>query len=124
MIAKLEEQPPGFVPGGLLGNVAPAVVVETFPAGLAVAGKTIEAEVDHIEVETVNPVVTHDFANHLGYVIPVRRVEADIRPRVGSPISFGIPHTPLGVMERDKLIHLVTNDRDFERVSGIKVWLP
>jgi predicted nucleic acid-binding protein len=30
----------------------------------------------------------------------------------------------LAVMERHKLIHLVTNDRDFKRVSGIKVWLP
>jgi len=30
----------------------------------------------------------------------------------------------LAVMERHKLIHLVTNDRDFEQVPGIKVWLP
>jgi predicted nucleic acid-binding protein len=30
----------------------------------------------------------------------------------------------LAVMERYKLIHLVTNDPDFEWVPGIKVWMP
>jgi len=30
----------------------------------------------------------------------------------------------LAVMERYKLIHLATNDPDFERVPGIKVWRP
>jgi len=30
----------------------------------------------------------------------------------------------LAVMERYKLVHLATNDDDFERVSGIKVWMP
>jgi predicted nucleic acid-binding protein len=30
----------------------------------------------------------------------------------------------LAVMERYKLIHLVTNDPDFERVSGVRVWMP
>ena len=30
----------------------------------------------------------------------------------------------LAVMERHRLIHLVTNDRDFERVPGIRVWMP
>lgn len=30
----------------------------------------------------------------------------------------------LAVMERNKLIHLATNDLDFERVAGIKVWMP
>jgi hypothetical protein len=30
----------------------------------------------------------------------------------------------LAVMERYKLIHLVTNDPDFERVPGIRVWMP
>ena len=30
----------------------------------------------------------------------------------------------LAVMQRYKLVHLVTNDRDFERVPGIKVWMP
>lgn len=30
----------------------------------------------------------------------------------------------LAVMRRHKLVHLVTNDDDFKRVSGIKVWMP
>ena len=30
----------------------------------------------------------------------------------------------LAVMRRHKLVHLVTNDDDFKRVPGIKVWLP
>ena len=30
----------------------------------------------------------------------------------------------LAVMRRSKLVHLATNDRDFERVADIKVWLP
>ncbi|MFQ5854822.1 MAG: PIN domain-containing protein [Anaerolineae bacterium] len=30
----------------------------------------------------------------------------------------------LAVMERHKLIHLITNDSDFERVPSIKVWMP
>jgi len=30
----------------------------------------------------------------------------------------------LAVMERHKLAHLVTNDADFERVPGIRVWMP
>jgi predicted nucleic acid-binding protein len=30
----------------------------------------------------------------------------------------------LAVMERHKLIHLVSNDHDFERVPGIRVWRP
>jgi predicted nucleic acid-binding protein len=30
----------------------------------------------------------------------------------------------LAVMQRYKLVHLVTNDDDFERVSGIQVWMP
>ena len=30
----------------------------------------------------------------------------------------------LAVMRRHKLMHLVTNDDDFKRVSEIKVWLP
>ena len=30
----------------------------------------------------------------------------------------------LAVMERYKLVHLATNDGDFERVPGIKVWMP
>ena len=30
----------------------------------------------------------------------------------------------LAVMRRHKLVHLVTNDDDFKRVSEIKVWLP
>ena len=30
----------------------------------------------------------------------------------------------VAVMERHKLIHLVSNDPDFERVPGIKVWRP
>ncbi len=30
----------------------------------------------------------------------------------------------LAVMRQHKLVHLVTNDDDFKRVSGIKVWMP
>lgn len=30
----------------------------------------------------------------------------------------------LAVMERYKLIHLATNDGDFERMPGIRVWMP
>ena len=30
----------------------------------------------------------------------------------------------LAVMRRHKLVHMVTNDDDFKRVSGIKVWMP
>ena len=30
----------------------------------------------------------------------------------------------LAVMRRHKLVHLVTNDDDFKRVPGIKVWMP
>lgn len=30
----------------------------------------------------------------------------------------------LAVMERHKLVHLVTNDDDFERVPDIRVWMP
>ena len=30
----------------------------------------------------------------------------------------------LAVMRRHKLMRLVTNDDDFKRVPGIKVWLP
>lgn len=30
----------------------------------------------------------------------------------------------LAVMERYKLIHLATNDGDFERIPGVKVWMP
>ena len=30
----------------------------------------------------------------------------------------------LAVMERHKLVHLVTNDSDFKRIPGIKVWMP
>ena len=30
----------------------------------------------------------------------------------------------LALMEKHKLIHLVTNDPDFERVPGIRVWMP
>ncbi len=30
----------------------------------------------------------------------------------------------LAVMRRSKLVHLATNDRDFERIAGIKIWLP
>jgi predicted nucleic acid-binding protein len=30
----------------------------------------------------------------------------------------------LAVMKRHKVIHLATNDQDFERVPDIKVWTP
>lgn len=30
----------------------------------------------------------------------------------------------LAVMQRHNLVHLVTNDDDFERVPGIQVWMP
>jgi predicted nucleic acid-binding protein len=30
----------------------------------------------------------------------------------------------LAVMERHKLIHLVTNDSDFDRVPGVRIWMP
>jgi len=30
----------------------------------------------------------------------------------------------VAVMQDHKLVHLATNDRDFKRVRGIKVWLP
>ncbi|MGD8792075.1 MAG: type II toxin-antitoxin system VapC family toxin [Anaerolineae bacterium] len=30
----------------------------------------------------------------------------------------------LAVMRRNKLVHMATNDRDFEQIAGIKVWLP
>jgi predicted nucleic acid-binding protein len=30
----------------------------------------------------------------------------------------------LAVMRRNKLAHLATNDRDFERIPSIKAWLP
>jgi len=30
----------------------------------------------------------------------------------------------VAVMQDHKLVHLATNDRDFERVRGIKVWMP
>ena len=30
----------------------------------------------------------------------------------------------LAVMRRHRLMHLVTNDDDFKRVPGIKVWMP
>ena len=30
----------------------------------------------------------------------------------------------LALMKRNRLVHLVTNDDDFKRVPGIKVWMP
>jgi predicted nucleic acid-binding protein len=30
----------------------------------------------------------------------------------------------LAVMRRNKLVHIATNDRDFERIASIEVWLP
>ena len=30
----------------------------------------------------------------------------------------------LAIMEKHKLVHLVTNDLDFERAPGIRVWMP
>ncbi|OGO41183.1 MAG: hypothetical protein A2Z04_09140 [Chloroflexi bacterium RBG_16_57_9] len=82
-----------------------------------------------------HPDVVRGLSQHLGIVSELARMKVDIKPvdhvnlhgskRFRQDYGFMTNDSlVLAVMKRHKVIHLATNDRDFERVPEIKVWAP
>lgn len=82
-----------------------------------------------------HPDVIKGLNQHLAIVSELGRMEVDIKPvdhvdlhgsnRFRRDYGFMANDSlVLAVMKRHKVVHLATNDRDFERDPNIKVWVP
>ncbi len=82
-----------------------------------------------------HPDVIQGLSQHLDVASELARMKVDIKPVDHVDLhgskrfrrEYGLMTNDSlvpAVMKRHKIIHLATNDRDFERVSGIRVWRP
>jgi len=82
-----------------------------------------------------HPDKVKDLREHLKVASEIYRLGVDILPVTHIHLHQSkqfrtdyrlMTNDPLivAVMQDHKLVHLATNDRDFERVRGVKVWMP
>ncbi len=82
-----------------------------------------------------HPARVRELREHLGMASAIYQLGVDILPVTYVDLhaskavrsNYGLLTNDsliVAVMRREGLVHLATHDRDFERVDGLKVWMP
>jgi hypothetical protein len=120
---------------GLTSSIAVAETLHRLMVGKAREQLGLATSLETVTYPKKHPEVVKGLRRHLPVPSLMARLGIDIKPvghiEIHSSKRFRTEHgllvndsLLLAVMARWRVRHLATNDRDFDRIPGIQVWMP